>query len=57
MQRFVFHATHMLGAAEWTELSSFCGKAWRDDDSITWPADDDRNVISFSGRSADRPVP
>jgi hypothetical protein len=57
LQRFVFHATHMLGASEWTALSAMCGKPWQDDGSITWPADDDRNIISFSGRPATRPVP
>ena len=57
LRGFVFHATHLLGAAEWTELSSMCGRPWQDDGTITWPAEDDRNIICFSGRSVTRPVP
>ena len=57
LRRFVFHATHLLGASEWTVLSSTCGRPWQDDGKIVWPADDDRNIISFSGRPATRPVP
>jgi len=57
MKRLVFHATHMLGAAEWTVLSRFCGTPWQDDGTFEWPADTDRNVISFSGRSATAPSP
>ena len=57
LRRFVFHATHLIGAAEWTVLSEFCGTPWRDDGSWVWPADTDRITISFSGRPATKPVP
>ena len=57
LQRFVFHATHLLGAGEWTVISSLCGEPWRDDGTITWPADDDYNVIKFSGRTTTTPAP
>ena len=52
LQRFVFHATHLLGAGEWHVISSLCGRPWHDDGAITWPADGDPNVIRFSGRSS-----
>jgi hypothetical protein len=51
IERFVFHATHLLGAAEWTVMSRFCGTPWQDDGSFEWPADADHNVINFSGRA------
>ena len=57
LQRFVFHATHLLGAAEWTVMSRLCGTPWQDQGDFVWPADTDRNVICFSGRSAPKLIP
>ena len=57
LQRFVFHATHLLGAAEWTVLSRMCGTPWQDRGDFEWPADADSKVIYFSGRTAAELVP
>ena len=57
LQRFVFHATHLLGAAEWTVMSKLCGTPWQDEGDFVWPADTDRNVICFSGRTAAELIP
>lgn len=57
LQGFVFHATHLLGAAEWTVISKLCGTTWQDRGDFVWPADTDRNVICYSGRTANELIP
>lgn len=56
LRRFVWHATHLLGASEWSCISAHCGTRWRDD-GMEWPADMDHNVIHFSGRAGTVHVP
>ena len=38
LQRFLYHSTGTLGAAERRVLSGMCGTLWKDDPEGYWPA-------------------
>lgn len=48
LRRFLFHPDPNLGAAEWSVISSMCGKRWIEDPSGYWPPDTPR-PDSFNG--------
>jgi hypothetical protein len=53
LQRFLYHPEPDFGAAEWTLISSRCGKQWDEDYKGYWPTGTDK-PDSYNGN---RPVP
>lgn len=54
LQRFIFHPDLNLGAAEWSVISSLCGKPWKEDPNGYWPPDTPKPDTWNGGRKPNR---
>ncbi len=54
LKRFIFHPDVNLGAAEWSVISSVCGKPWKEDPNGYWPPDTPKPGTWNGGRTPPR---
>jgi hypothetical protein len=54
LKRFIFHPDVNLGAAEWSVISSLCGKPWKEDPTGYWPPDTPKPDTWNGGRKPTR---
>ena len=51
LKRFLYHPEPDFGAAEWTIISSLCGKQWDEDPNGYWPTETDKPGFWDGGRA------